>query len=592
MVNGSIKEEMLIADIIEQYPSTKEVFEKYGVCSGGIMPRETLGFFARAHQIELQMILAELNNASRRPHSTKNEATVPGESIGEALWRRFFKSGIILGFIGWTFGAINLAYIAFNRSYFELPIHVILSHAHLQIFGWVGLFVMGFAYQAFPRFKFVSLWNPRLAMLSFWIMLLSILITALSWALLPSKLFFVLGILGSFLELIGISIFLLVMVKTMNQAMGKRQFWEKYVFTALMLFLIQAIFNPLSFYLVGDASLKGNMSLLIGRVAGFIAPYQDVQLFGFITMMIFGVSQRFIPFVFNIKEPSKRLGDFSFYTLFISIFLALSINILTHSYGLKSLRPFILIPYTGLLVSSVGVIINAGVLGRAKAPTRELKFIRAAYVWLVISILLLLILPFYSQFILGAFSHNYFGAYRHALTVGFISLMIMGVAAKVTPIMSGIEPRNALLIPFILVNVGNVVRVASQILSDFQGVMSNSLAAWNGFFLASSGFIQVIGFSLWAYDIWGTANEGIRLQKERSLPTGRPDRVEKFMKVGEVLNYYPQLEEVFLKFGFKDITNPVLRRTVARTITLEMACRMHSVNIDEFLHQLNSRIKG
>lgn len=62
------------------------------------------------------------------------------------------------------------------------------------------------------------------------------------------------------------------------------------------------------------------------------------------------------------------------------------------------------------------------------------------------------------------------------------------------------------------------------------------------------------------------------------------------MKVEEILECYPQIEGVFLKFGFKDITNPVLRRTVGKTIPLEMACRMHSVNIDEFLTELNKYI--
>lgn len=37
------------------------------------------------------------------------------------------------------------------------------------------------------------------------------------------------------------------------------------------------------------------------------------------------------------------------------------------------------------------------------------------------------------------FAHAYMGAHRHAFTVGFISMMIMGVAARVVPILAGIE---------------------------------------------------------------------------------------------------------------------------------------------------------
>jgi quercetin dioxygenase-like cupin family protein len=42
------------------------------------------------------------------------------------------------------------------------------AHAQAMISGWVGLFVMGFAYQSFPRFKNTTLWRPELANLSFY----------------------------------------------------------------------------------------------------------------------------------------------------------------------------------------------------------------------------------------------------------------------------------------------------------------------------------------------------------------------------------------------------------------------------------------
>lgn len=588
--SGLIKKETLITEIIEKFPSTREVFVKYGVCSSGIIPRETLGFFARAHQVDIEEILIELNKASHNPSSAK-PYTVSRESIGEVLWRRFFKAGIVFGSIGWAFGAVNLAYIAFKRSYFELPIPIILSHAHIQVFGWVGLFVMGFAYQAFPRFKFVSLWNPHLASVSFWIMVLGIFITALSWAILPSITFFALGIIGSILELIAISIFFVIIVKTIGQGVEKKQFWEKYIFAAVYFFLIQAILNPFLFYFVGDASLRSDVSLLIHRVAGFIAPYQDIQLFGFIVMMIFGISQRLVPFVFNTKKPSKRIGNLSFYMLLFSLILAVSMHLAIRIYDLEFLRPLILVPYLGFLISSVGVIYNIGIFRGAKDPSRGLKFIRAAYTWLIISVLLLLFLPFYSHYVFGRFSHNYFGAYRHALTVGFISLMILGVASRVTPVMSGVEPKNSLMVPFVLINIGNVMRVISQILSDFEGIIGDPFMVWNRTSLMASGFIQVLGFCLWAYDMWSTANEGVRRQEERVLLKERPKRIERWMKVEEILDYYPQTQAVFLRFGFKDITNPALRKTVGKTIPLEMACKMHSVDIDEFLEELNDYIK-
>ena len=50
--------------------------------------------------------------------------------------------------------------------------------------------------------------------------------------------------------------------------------------------------------------------------------------------------------------------------------------------------------------------------------------------------------PFYTRALGLRFSHAYHGAIRHAFTVGFISLMILGVSSKVVPILSGIESRS------------------------------------------------------------------------------------------------------------------------------------------------------
>ena len=52
------------------------------------------------------------------------------------------------------------------------------------------------------------------------------------------------------------------------------------------------------------------------------------------------------------------------------------------------------------------------------------------------------------------FSHAFYGATRHAITVGFVSLMIVGVAAKVVPTLNGISTTRLwpLWGPFVLIN--------------------------------------------------------------------------------------------------------------------------------------------
>src|SRR5690606_25760437 len=55
---------------------------------------------------------------------------------------------------GW--GVLLLFQIATGQSFTGVSIHHINAHGHAQIFGWVVLFIMGFAYEIFPR-----IWRAR-----------------------------------------------------------------------------------------------------------------------------------------------------------------------------------------------------------------------------------------------------------------------------------------------------------------------------------------------------------------------------------------------------------------------------------------------
>lgn len=72
--------------------------------------------------------------------------------------------------LGAVWGAYLLVRIAVVGQFTAVGVHEVNAHGHAQIFGWVGLFVMGFAYQAFPRFEHTSLRYPGLAYLSFALM--------------------------------------------------------------------------------------------------------------------------------------------------------------------------------------------------------------------------------------------------------------------------------------------------------------------------------------------------------------------------------------------------------------------------------------
>jgi hypothetical protein len=220
---------------------------------------------------------------------------------------------------------------------------------------------------------------------------------------------------------------------------------------------------------------------------------------------------------------------------------------------------------------------------------RGLKFIRAAHIWFIFAAALLVFTPIYNFAVYmpltGSsvpFSHAFFGAYRHSLTVGFIMMMIVGVSSKVVPTLCGVDVRraNSLWPTFVLLNVGNVTRVTSQIATDF----FPSAYSIMGF----SGFIEVLGLTLWGYELVSNMRAGKKLEAQPLISaSSHKEVITAQTRVGDVLASYPESLQIFLRFGFGPLANPILRRTMARVITLEQACRREGVNLEELLSDLN-----
>ena len=62
-----IHEEMTIPEIVAQYPSTRDIFRRYGLNVEGYRALEHENLFAtsRVHQLDLAQILADLNQAAQ-----------------------------------------------------------------------------------------------------------------------------------------------------------------------------------------------------------------------------------------------------------------------------------------------------------------------------------------------------------------------------------------------------------------------------------------------------------------------------------------------------------------------------------------------
>jgi uncharacterized protein involved in response to NO len=526
----TITAESLIPDIVSCYPSTRTVFDRYGLqgCGGPRGPHEQIGWFAKLHGVSIDTLLTELSEAANEPVSRDAEFS---PSIADSIYRPFFLAGIATVLtLGCVWGAINLFTIGKSESFNAVSYSWVLAHGHAMVFGFVGFFIMGFAYQAIPRFKHTALWKPRLAFSSLPLMILGIILQTVAHLWSPPSL--PLEIFASVIQIVAVTIFSVVMAQTIRIS-GKHDLYDRFLYAALGWFLIAAVANPIIFKLF---ELAGTREQRLFNLATFNIPYRDVQLLGLAVVMILGISLRLLPHAYGLREPSRWWVSFLFWGVNGSILggAVLFVSGMTSgNYWLLALQWLMSVV---LLVIAIVTPFQYRLFGAVAENERDrgLKFIRAAHVWFIVATAMLVFTPIYNFGIYlpitGShvpFSHAFFGAYRHALTVGFIMMMIVGVSSKVVPTLSGVDVRraNSLWPTFLLLNLGNLTRVSFQIATDF------SKSAYP--VMGVSGFIEVVGLTLWGYELYTTMRVGkklARLDGKRVLATdlrGRtPDQID------------------------------------------------------------------
>lgn len=603
-----ITKQTTIPDLLLHYPQARSVLDRYGLrgCGGKLGPVETLEFFSRAHDVPLESMLAEIqevlnqNQVLNENHS--KSASISNTSLPvldnseikkeDSIYRSFFSAGIVIALTaGALWGVYLLFKIGFSGSFTAVGIHEVNAHGHAQIFGWVGLFVMGFAYQAFPRFKHTALAYPNWAFATLWMMLLGITSRVILEPLgetYPSL--WNAAIALSFLEIAAISIFIWIILTTLRRSGKPFEFYDWYILCALAWFFVQGVYSALLFAATVHAATP---EALLRIISIWQAPLREIQIHGFAMLMILGVSQRLFHNFYGFRKPNPTV---SFGSL-----TAINISLLGIVFGFVLMRmvshAWVGLWYSSVLLLCISVVVlvhNWRIFEKPAEHDRSLKFLRMAYIWLHISLAMLALLPVYQLLLLPnlapgseavsmGFSHAYYGAIRHAVTVGFISMMIVGVASKVVPTLNGvaIHHLSALWIPFWLINAGCAFRVAGQTLTDFFPGMF--------FFIGFSGVLELSGLMVWGFHIFAIMTGRVTTKAQDSISLRIHETITEKHKVGDVLQLYPHLLDEFVQFGFTPLTNPVLRRTVARAVSIESACRKLDVNTNILLNRLNER---
>jgi hypothetical protein len=393
----------------------------------------------------------------------------------------FISGGLLFMLLPGTFlGVWNLISISGRRAAESIAPAWIQAHGHAQVLGWIGSFILGIGFYSIPKLrgglKPFALWSAWLTG-TMWMVGVLLRWTAnvylWQWrVLLP---------VSAVMELAAFLIFFLAVSQHKPHDSGKHTL-ETWVFVVI----------------AGTVGLLATLVLNLGaclwlafRANGPAFPPSFDQRFlvlaawGFMVPFIWGFSAKWLPTFLGTQPPVTRM-------------LGLAIVVHVGGIGL-GLAGFFRMTTALILCSSLLAMIPLRIFAKPEkaAKTKGIHgsfpfFVRSAYVWLLIAD---------SLGIWAANATNpagIWGASRHALTVGFIAMMVFCIGQRVLPAFSGMRllfsPR-LMFVGLVLLSLGCTVRVGAEVLA-YQDIVP---AAWS--WLPYSAILELAAVTLLAVNL-------------------------------------------------------------------------------------------
>lgn len=440
------------------------------------------------------------------------------------------------------------------------------AHSHAQVFGFAALFVMGVAYHAVPRITSAPLAAPQLVTASYWLQTGGVLLVA-AGALAPAPSGDLIRVLGAAALLAAALAFAWVIDRTLASGQAPAHFgpWLR----------------------AGAAWLVVAAALALAGAAGVNAlqpAVWEAALYGFAASWILGFSLRLLPAFMGIgAAPRARLLACIAYQAAVAIWVLGAV--LDAWWRVPMLRAA---GGGALSVATAGVVWRLGVFGARPAPRRPVdrgfeKFVFAGYAWLLIAVACG---PAWSAAaaVTGAPMPALVVDFaRHALTLGFLTQMVFGIATRILPVFSG----KALWSPrwregaFYLLNAAVLVRGFEVVVE-----LGGPAAVWP--WIALSGGLGFAAFAAFAVNLAMTlAGRGAAPARHAVAPQEpSADSI-----VADLLEI-PGALDLLVGRGFTPLRNPLVRATLAHAVTLGQACRMHDVALEPLLERLRMLAHG
>jgi hypothetical protein len=355
---------------------------------------------------------------------------------------------------------------------------LIQAHGHLQVMGWLGLFLIGVAFQVVPRFKQVPLRLPLLVRPAIALIAGGLIARTLSQPYADGHLAAATMLTSAVAEALGAAAFVASIGATLLSARRKNYDW--YLFAACGWLAAAALAN-----LVVVSGIAVDRQTVIPSDRN--EPLIMMQLFGFVALFIFGVSIRILPHFLSLRPPSVAW--------LIPALLLYSAGLVTRTGAAwvaaysSWTRPDELLAVSsyamagGVLVLLLALKLHLPAVPRetGEADRGHTKVIRTAFAWLAVAFA---IDVWFATRMLGSWSPDFFeaGVVRHALALGFATQMIFGVGRRLLPALATRPVRHRLVldIAFWTLNLAVVTRVLYAPLGPGSTVVRFDHIAWSG----------------------------------------------------------------------------------------------------------------
>jgi len=564
-----IDRNMTVKEVLDQYPETARVFKKYNLLIVGKScgPHEPMAFFTKAHGVEYDQFAAELETAISEKPEKIDLIEIDPSLIGDTIYQKFVKTAILISVTtGCLYGAIKLFEAGLGGSFDVLAKKAIQMHGSSQLVGWIGLYIMGFFYFILPRLKGTTLAGRKWANLSYFLVLAGLIIRALFYLLEKSDTP-IYPLVAGLLDTGAAAIFLGVCRGTLKQSAEPKGIQDNFLLAGMVWFLVSGIiysFLNLQLYL---GVFKTDNPLIAGSVPPYLfSAWVHLFLMGFVFNFIFGISAKTIPSFLDTPPVREGLIRKFFYIYNIAL-IGYVISALTRIQAVYFITLLLISHFTWFFLGSLRVFEKrVGDLDDVRMDRSHERFIRVGYGWLAVSLGIALFQLMASD---PYTLHMLRGAANHGYTVGFVSMFIIGYSMKMIPVFTGNRIWSSALTngTFWFLNIGNALRIGFELLSITKDPTIHHI-------VGMTGFLEVTALILFGINIWVT------MTKEEAYEVKPIEVFTGNETVFALTEQFPQTIPVLREAGFAKITNPMLRKTLGRAITVKKACEEQKVDFN------------